>query len=106
MGVRKVSVKIVKWVIGIIAAIMLFGVIKDYVMDIYNDYQHEYTNTEITQGKDIVVEIPEGATEKDIAKILKRKGLLPEGSTLFRQKMRLLISNLKIKRQAVLSLAA
>ena len=76
MGVRKVSVKIVKWVIGIIAAIMLFGVIKDYVMDIYNDYQHEYTNTEITQGKDVVVEIPEGATEKDIAKILKRKGLI------------------------------
>ena len=43
---------------------------------------------------------------KKLGRILKRKGLLPEGSTLFRQKMRLLITNLKIKRQAVLSLVA
>lgn len=76
MNIRKVSVKIVKWVIAIIVSVMLFHVVKDYVMDIYDDYQKEYTNTQITQGKDVVVEIPEGASEKDIAKILKRKGLI------------------------------
>lgn len=76
MNIRKVSVKIVKWVIAIIVSVMLFHVVKDYVMDIYDDYQKEYTSTQITQGKDVVVEIPEGASEKDIAKILKRKGLI------------------------------
>ena len=76
MGIRKTTVKIVKWVVAIIVSVMLFGVVKDYVKDIYDDYQKEYTNTQITQGRDVVVEIPEGASEKDVAKILKRKGLI------------------------------
>lgn len=76
MSIRKATVKIVKWVIAVIVSVMLFHVVKDYVMDIYRDYKKEYTNTQITQGRDVVVEIPEGASEKDIAKILKRKGLI------------------------------
>lgn len=55
---------------------MLFVLVKGYIKDFINDFKYEYTNMATTKGKDVVVEIPEGSTEKEIAKILKKKGLI------------------------------
>lgn len=42
----------------------------------YDDYMYEYKGTESREGVDVTVEIPEGASVKKIAEILKENGLI------------------------------
>ena len=76
MKIRRFTVKVIKWAICIVVSLMLFTIVKDYLKGIYDDYQREYTSTATTKGKDVVVEIPSGATESQIAEILKKNGLI------------------------------
>ncbi len=69
-------VKIVKTIIVIAAFFSLFLVIVDYARDYYRAYQEEYTNTETYDGETVTVEIPSGASLKEIAAILKKAGLI------------------------------
>lgn len=60
--------------ISIILVIILASMIYGYSR--YKIYQKEYQGTESTEGKDVVVVIPEGAATKQIAQILKDNGLI------------------------------
>lgn len=61
-------------VIAILLVIVLGSLIYGYSQ--YKIYQEEYQGTESSQGEDVVVVIPEGAATKQIAQILKEKGLI------------------------------
>lgn len=69
-------VKIIKWGIGLIAAVWLISIIGAYIKDYRDAYQEEYTCTETKPGQDVVVEIPKNASAKEIASILKKNGLI------------------------------
>lgn len=57
-------------ILVIILAVLIYGYSQ------YKIWQKEYQGTESTVGEDVVVAIPEGATTKQIAQILKDKGLI------------------------------
>lgn len=61
-------------VISVILVVILATLIYGYSQ--YKIYQKEYQGTETTEGEDVVVVIPEGATTKQIAQILKDNGLI------------------------------
>lgn len=61
-------------IISVILVVVLVSMIYGYSQ--YKIYQDEYQGTESTEGEDVIVVIPEGATTKQIAKILKEKGLI------------------------------
>lgn len=61
-------------VISVVLVVILASLIYGYSQ--YKIYQEEYQGTESTQGEDVVVVIPEGATTKKIAQILKDNGLI------------------------------
>ncbi|MBQ8913227.1 MAG: endolytic transglycosylase MltG, partial [Lachnospiraceae bacterium] len=63
-------VKFLKSIILIVATCALLSIFYDYGKGWYKIYQDEYKGTESTIGEDVVVEIPEGAAAKTIAKIL------------------------------------
>lgn len=69
-------IKFVKWVIVLVLLTALVLVGLEEFDKIKADYQHELTSVETVAGKDVVVEIPEDASDRTIAKILKRKGLI------------------------------
>ena len=69
-------IKFIKGIILIVATFALFTIFYDYGKHWYNIYQEEYKGTTSTVGEDVVVEIPEGAAAKTIAKILKEKELI------------------------------
>lgn len=69
-------VKFFKTIVLIVAVAMLGLIFFDYGKDIYNDYQNELTGTYHTEGKDVQIEIPQGASAKKIASILKEAGLI------------------------------
>lgn len=62
----------------ILAAIILVVVIvcAIYGTKVYKGYMKDYKGTETVAGEDVVVEIPQGASAKKIAAILKEKGLI------------------------------
>ena len=68
--------RIVKIMIGLTAAFLLFVIVDDYINDYKNDYQAELTNTKSEQGEEVVVEIPKDASAKEIAEILHDNGLI------------------------------
>jgi UPF0755 protein len=72
----KFSVKLVKFMIGIVAALALFMIIMDRIKEYRKAYDAELTSTESSQGTDVKVVIPENASVKEIAHILYRKGLI------------------------------
>lgn len=51
----------------------------------YKGYMKEYQGTETTLGEDVTVEIPKGASSKQIAKILKQNGLIKYESAFKRR---------------------
>ena len=61
-------------IISVILVVVLVSMIYGYRQ--YKIYQDEYQGTESTEGEDVIVVIPEGAATKQIAKILKEKGLI------------------------------
>ncbi len=69
-------VKAVKFFIGLAAAFLLFVVVSDYIHDYRNAYDDEYTSTYSAPGDEVIVEIPEDSSVKEVAKILHKNGLI------------------------------
>lgn len=69
-------VKLIKSVILIVAIFVLGSIVFKYYKGFYDEYMEEYQGTESFQGEDVVVEIPEGASAKKVASILKKAGLI------------------------------
>ncbi len=68
--------RLVKIMIGLTAAFLLFMIVDDYINDYKNDYNAELTDTKSEQGDEVVVEIPKDASAKEIAEILHKNGLI------------------------------
>lgn len=68
--------KIIKGLILAIASVALCMIVYDYGKGYYDDYMREYKGTESFDGEDVEVVIPEGASVKEIAAILKKEGLI------------------------------
>lgn len=71
-----IVVKVIKGIILAVAVIALCSVIYKYGKGYYDIYQEELKGTESSYGESVTVEIPEGASAKKIASILKDKGLI------------------------------
>ena len=69
-------IRIVKGVILVVAILALGNLTYKQVHSYYDDYMEEYKGTESTQGEDVTVTIPEGASVKEVAQILKDNGLI------------------------------
>lgn len=69
-------IKLIKSIILIVASVALCTIVYDYCKGYYDDYMREYKGTESFVGEDVEVVIPEGASVKEIAKILKKEGLI------------------------------
>ncbi len=78
-------IKVIKLIILAVASISLCSIIVDYGKGFYNEYMEEYKGTESTEGEDVIVTIPEGASAKEIAKILKDAGLIKYESAFTRR---------------------
>ena len=69
-------IRFVKVIILLVACFSLGMIVKDYIKSFYDDYMNEYKGTYSYDGEDVVVVIPEGASAKEIAAILKSSGLI------------------------------
>ena len=69
-------IRFIKSVALVIAVVMLGTVVFRYYKGFYDEYMEEYKGTDSFQGQDVVVEIPEGASAKKVASILKEAGLI------------------------------
>ena len=69
-------IRIIKAIILVIAVVALGKLSYQHLRTYYDAYMHEYKGTESTAGQDVEVTIPEGASVKEIAQILKDKGLI------------------------------
>ena len=69
-------IKAVKLMIIIAAAFLLFVVVNDYIEDYKGEYETELTSMESNPGEEVVVEIPKNSSAKEVAKILKKNGLI------------------------------
>lgn len=72
----KTAVTIVKGIILVVAILALANLTYKHLRTYYDDYMYEYKGTESREGVDVTVEIPEGASVKKIAEILKKNGLI------------------------------
>ena len=72
----KTAVRIVKGIILVVAILALANLTYKHLRTYYDDYMYEYKGTESREGVDVTVEIPEGASVKKIAEILKENGLI------------------------------
>lgn len=72
----KTIIRIIKGIILVIAIFALGNLTYKHLRTYYDDYMYEYKGTESTQGEDVSVTIPEGASVKEIAQILKKAGLI------------------------------
>jgi UPF0755 protein len=68
--------RLVKCIILVTAVVMLGSVVFQYYKGFYDEYMEEYKGTDSYQGEDVVVEIPEGSSVKEMAAILKDAGLI------------------------------
>ena len=68
--------KFVKLLIALTACFFLYIYTDQYISDYRRDYDKELTSTVTAEGEDVEVYIPEGASARKIAKILKNKGLI------------------------------
>lgn len=69
-------VRIIKGIILTTAIFFLCIQFYDYGKGFYDEYMDEYKGMVSTAGEDVVVVIPDGATAKEIAEILKEAGLI------------------------------
>lgn len=69
-------VKFFKFIVLVVAIAMLGIIFFDYGKGIYDDYKNELSGNYHTEGKDVQIEIPQGASAKKIASILKEAGLI------------------------------
>lgn len=77
--------KFIRYLIGIAAVLMLAGIVVNYVQDERAAYTREYTSTATRPGEDVVVTIPEDASDRQIALILKNDGLIRYRSAFTRR---------------------
>ena len=77
--------RFIKSIILIVAIAALGLQIYEYGKGFYDDYMDEYEGTESFQGEDVIVEIPEKSSVKEIAKILKDAGLIDYTSAFTRR---------------------
>ena len=70
------SIKFVKFMIGVCAALALGMIVMTRIKEYRNAYNEELTNTSTTAGQDVKVVIPENASVKQIAHILYKNGLI------------------------------
>lgn len=75
-GILNSIIRIIKGIILVVAVVALSLIVKDYVRGYYDEYKYELEGMDSFEGEDVVVTIPEGASAKEIAKILKEKGLI------------------------------
>ena len=64
---RKTVIRVVKGIILLVAIVTLANMTYKHIRTYYDDYMDEYKGTESTQGEDVTVTIPEGASVKEIA---------------------------------------
>ncbi|MGN0436319.1 MAG: endolytic transglycosylase MltG [Wujia sp.] len=69
-------IKLVKVGLLFLAVFSLGAIVYDYAKGFYDEYMEEYKGTESYEGEDVVVEIPQGASVKKVASILKENGLI------------------------------
>ncbi len=69
-------IKLIKLIILLSASFAMCVIVFNYGKGFYDEYMHEYKGTESFDGEDVEVVIPEGASVKKIAKILKDAGLI------------------------------
>lgn len=69
-------IRVIKGIILVVAVFALANLTYKHVRTYYDDYMDEYKGTESTDGVDVSVTIPEGASVKQIAEILKENGLI------------------------------
>ncbi|MCR5105972.1 MAG: endolytic transglycosylase MltG [Eubacterium sp.] len=69
-------VKAVKIMIILVAAFLLYLVVSDYITDYKALYNEELTSTSSHDGEEVIVEIPEGSSVKEVAKILHKNELI------------------------------
>lgn len=78
-------VRFIKGIILTVAVVLLCVQVYDYGKGFYDEYMDEYKGMESTQGVDVVVEIPQGASAEEIASILKDAGLIKYESAFTRR---------------------
>lgn len=78
-------IRFIKGLILSLAVVVLCMHVYDYGKGYYNIYMEEYKGMEHSEGEDVVVEIPEGASVKEIAAILKKAGLIRYESAFTRR---------------------
>ena len=61
----KTVIRVVKGIILLVAIVTLANMTYKHIRTYYDDYMDEYKGTESTQGEDVTVTIPEGASVKD-----------------------------------------
>lgn len=69
-------IKFIKTIILVVASFALCTIVYDYCKGYYDEYMREYKGTDSFVGEDVEVVIPEGASVKEIAAILKKEGLI------------------------------
>ena len=62
--------------IGLVAALMLFFIVSDYISDYRAAYDEEYTSTTSVDGEEVVIEIPKNSPAKEVAQILYDNDLI------------------------------
>ena len=75
-GILNSVIRFIKVIILAVAVVALSLIVKDYIKGYFDDYKYELEGFDSFEGEDVVVTIPEGASAKEIAKILKDKGLI------------------------------
>lgn len=79
-------IKLIKAIILATASFALIIIVFKYAKGFYDEYMDELKGTESYVGVDVVVTIPEGASVKKIAKILKDAGLIEYESAFIKRK--------------------
>ena len=72
----KFSVKFIKWMIALVAAVALGMIVMTEIKEYKSAYDAELTDTATRAGVDVVVTIPEDSSAQKIASILHKKGLI------------------------------
>lgn len=76
MNIFNNAIRTIKGIVLALASIALCIIVFRYCKGFYDEYMEEYKGTESFQGADVVVEVPQGASVKEVAEILKEKGLI------------------------------
>ncbi len=68
--------KVIKIVVIVAVVVALVAIVAVNLKNVYDGYMEEYQGTESTSGEDVTIEIPNGASTKQVASILHDAGLI------------------------------